>query len=52
MRKRIEYIDVVETLAIFLVVCCHNTALLGQSVLATAILQFYDNSCGSTLFYG
>ena len=40
MRKRIEYIDVVETLAIFLVVCCHNTALLGQSVLATAILQF------------
>lgn len=40
MRKRIEYIDVVETLAIFFVVCCHNTALLGQSVLATAILQF------------
>lgn len=40
MRKRIEYIDVVKTLAIFFVVCCHNTALLGQSVLATAILQF------------
>lgn len=40
LKDRIKYIDVVETIAIFLVVYCHFTSTIGESIFANLTLQF------------
>lgn len=40
MKERIEYIDVIETLAIFLVVWCHRITSLGVGYVTNITLQF------------
>ena len=38
--KRIEYIDIIETISIYFVVYYHNYAIIGTTTMANIILQF------------
>ena len=40
VKERIRYIDIVESIAILLVIYCHYTMTIGESVLANITLQF------------
>ena len=40
LMKRIEYIDIIETIAIFFVVYIHNNTIIGTTSMANISLQF------------
>ena len=50
LMKRIEYIDIIETIAIFFVVYIHNNTIIGNTSMANITLQF-SSIISVPLFY-
>ena len=50
LMKRIEYIDIIETIAIFFVVYIHNYTIIGTTSMANITLQF-SSIISVPLFY-
>ena len=50
LMKRIEYIDIIETIAIFFVVYIHNNTIIGTTSMANISLQF-SSIISVPLFY-
>ena len=50
LMKRIEYIDIIETIAIFFVVYIHNNTIIGTTSMANITLQF-SSIISVPLFY-